>query len=103
MDMNYMTVIQHDEYAKRMDEEHKRQNRRLDLLEQNQKQINDLTVAVKEMAMSMNSMLQEQKDQGERLEALEARDGEMWRKVSGYAITTIVGAVIGFVFTHFGM
>jgi hypothetical protein len=101
--MEFMTIIQHEEYAKRMDDEHKRQNRRIDLLEQNQQQINDLTVAVKEIAMSTNAMMQEQKEQGERLEALEERDGEMWRKVSSHAIMVVIGAVIAFMFTQSGM
>ena len=51
----------------------------------------------------MENMLKEQLKQGERLEVLEARDGEMWRKVVSYAITAIVGIVIGFLFKQFGM
>ena len=42
-------------------------------------------------------------EQGKRLETLESRDGEMWRKVIGYIATAIVGIVVGFIFTHFGM
>ena len=36
-------------------------------------------------------------------ERLESRDGEMWRKVSGYIITAVIGIVIGFIFTQLGM
>lgn len=37
------------------------------------------------------------------MEVLESRDGEMWRKVVGYIITAVVGIIIGFIFTQFGM
>ena len=29
------------------------------------------------------------------LEVLENRDGEMWRKVTAYAVTMVVGIIIG--------
>ena len=45
----------------------------------------------------------EQQKQGKRLEVLEGRDGEMWRKVVGYIITAVIGIVIGFVFHQVGM
>lgn len=33
----------------------------------------------------------------------ESKDGEMWRKVVGYVITTIIGIAVGFMFTQIGM
>jgi len=51
----------------------------------------------------MESMLKEQVSQGERLELLENRDGEMWRKAIGYAVTAIIGIVVGFIFRQLGM
>ena len=48
-------------------------------------------------------MAKEQEKQGKRLETLEKRDGEMWRKVVGYIITAVIGVVVGFVFTQIGM
>lgn len=41
--------------------------------------------------------------QGKRLEALEGRDGEKWRKVMGYIATAIVGIVLGYLFKRIGM
>ena len=52
--------------------------------------------------MSMQSMVKEQEKQGERLETLESRDGEMWRKAVGYVVTAIIGIFVGFVFTQMG-
>ena len=48
-------------------------------------------------------MVQEQEKQGQRLAELEGRDGEMWRKVIGYAATAIIGILIGYIFTQIGM
>lgn len=98
-----ITRAEHDEFAKRQDEENKRQNRRIDALEETVREIGSLTTSVAKLASSMESMLKEQERQGERLEALEGRDGEMWRKVTGYIITAVIGIVLGFIFTRIGM
>ena len=98
-----ITRAEHDEFAKRPDEENKRQNRRIDALEEMVREISSLTASVAKLASSMESMLKEQERQGERLEALEGRDGEMWRKVTGYIITAVTGIVLGFIFTRIGM
>ena len=62
-----------------------------------------LVTSVEKLALNMEIMAKEQQEQGKRLETLEARDGEMWRKVVGYIVTAIVGGVIGFIFTRLGM
>lgn len=51
----------------------------------------------------MENMLKEQVKQGKRLETLEQRDGESWRKAVSYAITVIIGAILGFLFKQFGI
>ena len=48
-------------------------------------------------------MVKEQEQQGKRLTALESRDGEMWRKVVTYAITAVVGILVGFAAKQIGM
>lgn len=45
---------------------------------------------------------QEQEKQGKRLETLESRDGELWRKAVGYVVTAIIGAFLGYMFTQIG-
>ena len=98
-----ITRAEHEEFRKRMEEEDNRQNARLKLLEGQTKTITDLAVFVKELAMSIKQMAETQKEQGGKLEKLEERDGDMWRKVVGYIITAIVGIVVGFVFKQIGM
>lgn len=62
-----------------------------------------LSTSVEKLALSMESMVKDQEKQGKRLEALESRDGEMWRKVVGYVVTVVVGAFLGYVLTKMGL
>ena len=86
-----ITRAEYEEYQKRMEQEDHRQNRRIEQLEENTKQINALTVSIEKLAQSVESMVREQEAQGKRLVSLESKDGEMWRKVVGYVITAVIG------------
>lgn len=94
---------EHDEFAKRMEAEHTRQNERISELEDNVKQLGNLTISVKELAISMHQMLEEQKTQGKRLEVLESRDGEMWRTIMSYIATAVVGAIVCYALAKIGL
>ena len=98
-----ITRAEHEKFRRTMDSEHKRISRRMDALEEETKQIRKLATSVERLAVSMESMSREQKEQGEKLGKLEERDGELWRKVTGYVITTVIGLILGFVFRHIGM
>lgn len=98
-----ITRAEHEEFRRRIEEENKRQDKRIELLEENTKQVASLTTSVEKLALSIESMVKEQEQQGKRLEVLESRDGEMWRKITGYIITAIVGIVVGFAFKQIGM
>ena len=86
---------EHEEFAKRMEDEHKRINHRVADLESEVRQIGELTASVEKLAQSVQQMAKSQGRQEERLEELEGRDGEMWRKVTGYVVTTVAGIVVG--------
>ncbi len=94
---------EHEEFRRRMEEENARQNKRIELLEKNIQRLEALNISIEKLAVNMESMLKEQLQQGERLEALESRDGEMWRKVVGHAVTAAVSIVIGYIFCRLGM
>lgn len=94
---------EHDEYVKRMEQEHAGMNARIKDLEANIGKIVDLTIAVNNMAHSIEAMVKEQKKQGERIESMESRDGERWRSVTGYVITAIISLLIGFIFKELGL
>lgn len=100
---NPITRAEHEEFRRRLEEENKRQDTRIGILEESVRQIGALATSVEKLALSMQSMLKEQEKQGKRLEVLEGRDGEKWRKVMGYITTAIVGVVLGYLFKRIGM
>lgn len=100
---DYINRKEHEEFARRQDEENKRQNRRIDLLEQSVEKMGALTTSVEKLATNMESMLKEQEKQGERLGTLESRDGEMWRKVVSHVVTAVVGAVVCYLLMQVGI
>lgn len=99
----YIMRETHDEFARRIEDEHKRTNHRLELLEENVRQNGALVTAVEKLASNMEHMAKEQERQGERLDVLENHDGETWRKVSSYIITVLVGAILTFVLMQLGI
>lgn len=103
MDSASITRAEHEEFCKRVEEEDRRQNKRLEILEEQTKQFTDLVLSVRELAQSVKQLAETQKEQGEKLDELENRDGEMWRRVSGYVITAIIGLVLGYLFNLAGM
>ena len=78
---------EHEEFRRRLEEENRRQDKRIELLEDNMRELNSLTASVGKLATSIESMVKEQEKQGKRLETLEDRDGAMWRKVVAYGAT----------------
>lgn len=100
---NPITRAEHEEFRRRMEEEHSRVNKRLELLEENTEKLNKLNTSIEKLAVNMESMLKEQVQQGKRLAVLENRDGEKWRSVVGYVITLVVGLAVGYIATSIGI
>ncbi len=116
---------EHEEFRRRMEEEHKRQDKRIEELEEKTEEIPALaatvekqdtrienleektegifalTTSVEKLAVNMENMLKEQEKQGERLQSLEERDGKKWRDAVKYVLTTIAGLLIGWAFSQF--
>lgn len=109
MDGDYISREEHNEFRrgmdaenKRLEDENNRQNHRLEILEETVKQVASISTSVEKLALNMENMLKEQVSQGKRLETLESRDGDMWRKAVGYAVTAIIGIVLGYIFKQLG-
>ena len=94
---------EHEEFRRRLEEENRRQDKRIELLEDNIRALNSLTASVGKLATSIESMVKEQEKQGKRLETLEDRDGAMWRKVVAYGVTALVGIFVGYVARQLGL
>lgn len=100
---DFVSRAEYDERLKRVDDENNRQNHRLDKLENLMEKINDLTIAVKELATNMKLMQQEQERQGERLESLEAEPAENWKTTVKTIITVVVSAAITYIIAKGGI
>ena len=84
---------EHEEFAKRMETEHKQLNKRIKDLEEGFKQLIELAMSVKELTLSVKSMVEEQKKQGERLEKLEEVPADNWRTLKIGFMSAMGGAV----------
>ena len=69
---NGIARAEHEEFAKRIDAENTRQNRRIEALEQSVDRFGRIASSVERLATNMEGMLREQERQGERLDKLEA-------------------------------
>ena len=95
-----ITRAEHEEFVKRMDEANDRLSKRLAIVEEDKKSLTGLTVSVEKMAVSLESMVIEQKSQSERLEKLEGRDGETWKMVRNCLITGAITLILGYLAAH---
>lgn len=101
METTFVTVQEHKEFARRIEEENARQNHRLSALEDNVKEIHGLTVSVERMAVNMENMLNAIERQGsliekqnERIDKIEDEPAENYKQVKTAIITTVVLAVV---------
>ena len=85
---------EHEEFAKRIDAENTRQNRRIEALEQSVDRFGRIASSVERLATNMEGMLKEQERQGERLDKMEGKPGENWN-VTVKSILAAIGSAIG--------
>ena len=103
MNSGYLLHVEHEEYAKRIDEEHTRIHHRLKHLEDQEKMQTEILLTIKELTMETKDLKTAVLQQGERLETLENRDGETWRNVKWYVLTVVLGAIIGYLMNMVGI
>ena len=70
---------------------------RLKMQERESKAISDVTLAVRELAVTMKSMLEEQKSQGERITRLERAPLARYETVICAIISAVFGAAISMI------
>lgn len=93
----------HEEFVKRVDENFNRTDSRLKLLEAKMDSYTDLAINIEKLAISTDRLTKEFENQRERLNELESRDGERWRQATGYAVTVVIGLLIGWFMSQFGI
>lgn len=70
-------------------------NHRINDLEKQQIQIQDLTMSVQELAISVKNMVEVQKAHSDELAELKARPAKNWNNMTRTAFTTITSAIAG--------
>ena len=98
---NFVSRKELDAIIKRLDAEDERENHRLNALEETVKHIHTLTASVEKLAVSIQNVVDELRRHSQRLETLEGREGEMWRKVIGYILMALASSVMTLLFTKF--
>ena len=79
----------------RLHDEDRRQNHRLEQLEQNFGVVQKIAISVEKLALNMERMLDEQEKQGQRLNKLESAPAEKWSSMTRTIFNTVVGALAG--------
>ena len=77
------------------DQQIKSLKHRMDEQEEQGKSLSSLALSVQKLALSMESMIEEQKNQGARLAKLEAEPAERWSNMTRPIFNTVVGAGAG--------
>lgn len=100
---DYITQREHEAFEKRMDEANERQSKRISILEDEVKELREISSDIKSLLVEMKGMREEQEKQGVRLETLEGRDGEKWRDTAKNVLCTVIGIIIAYVFFKAGI
>ena len=93
MEDKFIGRHEHDEFARRIDEEEARQNKRISTLEEAVKNQNKMSLAVEKMAINMEQMLKELKKHGEELDELKNAPIKKWNTVVTAILSAIGGAI----------
>ena len=103
MDGHFLSQDVHEEFARRMEDEHKRQNGRIKDLEDKVEDIGALTASVASLAKSVEQMAKAQEKQGKRLEVLEQKPAKRWDNLVDKIVWAIASALIAFILAYIGL
>lgn len=94
---------EHQEFVRRVEEHFDRVDGRLKDIEGQMRTYTQMAVDIKSLAMSTERMAKELESQRERIDEIDERDGKKWRDACAYAVTVIIGLIIGWMFSQFGI
>ena len=100
---DYIERKEYEEHAKRMEDEHERLHHRLEVVEEDTRNLSKLCISVESLANSVKTMLKEQEKHDQRIVVLESRDGEKWRDTMRDVAKILLGAAFGFLLKEVGI
>jgi len=100
----------HEEFARRMevenqrlDDENKRQNKRLEQLEGKIQENSELVVSIKELALETKHMRENLNETVQRIDRLENRNGDKWEKFKWLIVAGLVTVLLGYLAVSVGL
>lgn len=97
-----ITRAEYEEHNRRMEDEHHRMNRRIELAEEEIRSFQKLATSVEKLATGMENMTEEQKRQGDQIgelkdhiDQIEKSPGKTWTRIKDKALDTAVGLIFG--------
>lgn len=102
-DIEYLPKSVHEEFAKRMEDENHRQNKRLEECEQRIRAVGEIVRSLDRLTVSVEQMAVEVQKQGERLENIEKEPADKWKKATWEIIKYVIAIVLGVVAVKIGL
>lgn len=97
-----ITRAEYEEHNRRMEDEHHRMNRRLEIAEDEIRSFQKIATSVEKLAIGVENMTEEQKRQGcqigelrDHIDQMEKEPGDNWKRVKDKFLDTFVGLVAG--------
>ena len=102
-EIEYLPKSVHEEFAKRMEDENLRQNKRIEECEQRIRTVGEIVRSLDRLTVSVEQMAIEVQKQGERLENIEKEPADMWKKATWEVIKYVIAIVLGVVAVKIGL
>ncbi|MBQ9568133.1 MAG: hypothetical protein IJR31_08690 [Lachnospiraceae bacterium] len=102
-EIEYLPKSVHEEFAKRMEDENHRQNKRIEECEQRIRAVGEIVRSLDRLTVSVEQMAVEVQKQGERLERIEAEPADNWKKATWEIIKYVIVLVLGVVAVKIGI
>lgn len=100
METDYVLRAEYTVQLSRIEDEERRQNKRIEKVEEKVEHLNDLVVSINKLATSVEAMSAELKNQGARLESIERVPGNRWNDLIKTAVTVLATAAITYFLSH---
>lgn len=98
----YVTQIEYKERQARLDDENRRQNHRIDKLEQMADRLTEIALSVKALAVTMEGMQNDLTKYGNQISDMEKKPAENWDKLVYSIIAMIATAAVTWVIAKGG-
>ena len=102
-EIEYLPKSVHEEFAKRMEDENHRQNKRIEECEHRIRAVGEIVRSLDRLTVSVEQMAVEVQKQGERLENIEKEPADKWKKATWEVIKYVIVLALGVVAVKIGI